>query len=147
MAAYRGCRAPHARSAQWQSHGPIQWVAILRRGTRPGGCVDRGIDHLGWRGVSNATPWAGRRLHFVGIGGGGMSGLARVARALGAEVSGSDRAPDSPYLRAAGIAVAAGHDAANVPDGAEVVVSSAIPPENPERVAARERGLRELHRA
>jgi UDP-N-acetylmuramate--alanine ligase len=76
-----------------------------------------------------------------------MSGLARVARALGAEVSGSDRAPDSPYLRGAGIEVAAGHDAANVPDGAEVVVSSAIAPENPERVAARERGLRELHRA
>jgi UDP-N-acetylmuramate--alanine ligase len=76
-----------------------------------------------------------------------MSGLARVARALGAEVSGSDRASDSPYLRDAGIKVSEGHDAANVPDGAEVVVSSAIPPENPEVVAARERGLRELHRA
>ena len=97
--------------------------------------------------MSTATPWAGRRLHFVGIGGAGMSGLARVARALGAEVSGSDRAADSPYLRDAGISVSEGHDAANVPDGAEVVVSSAIPPENPERVAARERGLPELHRA
>ncbi len=97
--------------------------------------------------MSTATPWVGRRLHFVGIGGAGMSGLARVARALGAEVSGSDRAADSPYLRDAGISVSEGHDAANVPDGAEVVVSSAIPPENPERVAARERGLRELHRA
>jgi len=92
-------------------------------------------------------PWAGRRLHFVGIGGAGMSGLAVVARALGAEVSGSDRAPDSPYLRSAGIVAAAGHDAAHVPEGAEVVVSSAIPPDNPERVAARERELRELHRA
>jgi UDP-N-acetylmuramate--alanine ligase len=97
--------------------------------------------------VSDATLWAGRRLHFVGIGGAGMSGLAVVARALGAEVTGSDRAPDSPYLRSAGIVAAAGHDAAHVPEGAEVVVSSAIPADNPERVAARERGLRELHRA
>jgi UDP-N-acetylmuramate--alanine ligase len=92
------------------------------------------------------TPWSGRRLHFVGIGGAGMSGLALVARELGAEVTGSDRAPDSPYLRRAGIAVAV-HDAANVPDDADVVVSSAIPPDNPERAIARERDQRELHRA
>jgi UDP-N-acetylmuramate--alanine ligase len=72
-----------------------------------------------------------------------MSGLAVVARELGAQVTGSDRAPDSPYLRSLGIAVAAGHGAANVPDGAEVVVSSAIPPDNPERGIA----ARELHRA
>jgi UDP-N-acetylmuramate--alanine ligase len=97
--------------------------------------------------MTDSTPWAGRKLHFVGIGGAGMSGLAVVARALGAQVTGSDRAPDSPYLRSAGIVAAAGHDAAHVPDGAEVVVSSAIPADNPERVAARERGLRELHRA
>src|SRR3954471_4442018 len=80
----------------------------------------------------------GRRLHFVGIGGAGMSGLALVAKALGAEVSGSDQA-DSPYcerLRAAGIEPVMGHDAANVPDGAEVVVSTAIPDDNPEVVAA-----------
>ncbi len=96
--------------------------------------------------MSDETPWAGRRLHFVGIGGAGMSGLARVARALGADVTGSDRAPDSPYLRDAGIEVNA-HDAANVPPGADVVVSSAIPADNPERVAAREQGLTELHRA
>jgi UDP-N-acetylmuramate--alanine ligase len=97
-----------------------------------------------------STDWAGRRLHFVGIGGAGMSGLALVAHALGASVTGSDRVGGSPYagpLRAAGIEPAVGHDAANVPDGAEVVVSSAIPPANPERAAARDRGLRELHRA
>jgi UDP-N-acetylmuramate--alanine ligase len=92
-------------------------------------------------------PWTGRRLHFVGIGGAGMSGLAVVARELGAQVTGSDRAPESPYLRRTGLVAAAGHDAAHVPDGAEVVVSSAIPPGNPERVAARAGGLRELHRA
>ena len=90
------------------------------------------------------TAWAGRRLHFVGIGGAGMSGLALVARTLGASVTGSDRA-DSPYcepLRAAGIEPAIGHDASNVPEGAEVVYSTAIPPENPERAT----GAPELHR-
>ena len=83
---------------------------------------------------------AGRRLHFVGIGGAGMSGLALVARALGANVTGSDRAAGSPYagtLRAAGIEPAVGHAAENVPEGAEVVVSSAIPADNPERAASR----------
>ena len=99
--------------------------------------------------MSERQPWAGRRLHLVGVGGAGMSGYALVARALGAEVSGSDRA-ESPYLvplRAEGIDVRIGHDAANVPDGAEVVRSTAIPPDNPERVAARERGLPDRSRA
>jgi UDP-N-acetylmuramate--alanine ligase len=97
-----------------------------------------------------STPWTGRRLHFVGMGGAGMSGLALVAHALGAQVTGSDRAPDSPYarpLREQGIVAAAGHDAAHVPPDAELVVSSAIAPDNPERAIARERGQRELHRA
>src|SRR5215204_2343336 len=79
-----------------------------------------------------------------------MSGLALVAHALGAAVTGSDRAGGSPYtgpLRALGVEPVAGHDAANVPAGAELVVSSAIPASNPERTAARDRGLRELHRA
>jgi UDP-N-acetylmuramate--alanine ligase len=92
--------------------------------------------------------WAGRELHFVGIGGAGMSGLALVARSLGASVTGSDRA-ESPYfpeLRAAGVEPAVGHDAANVPAGAEVVVSTAIGEDNPELAVARERGLRVLHR-
>jgi UDP-N-acetylmuramate--alanine ligase len=97
-------------------------------------------------------PWSGRRLHFVGVGGAGMSGYARAAHALGALVSGSDRA-DSPYLerlRADGVLEASiGHAAANVPTGedVEVVYSSAVPRENPERAAARERGLRERPRA
>src|SRR3954471_14533339 len=85
------------------------------------------------------SPLAGRRLHFVGIGGAGMSGLALVARALGAEVTGSDRA-DSPYcarLRGEGIEPRIGHDAANLPDGVEVVISTAIPLDNPELAVAR----------
>ncbi len=91
------------------------------------------------------TTWAGRRLHFVGIGGAGMSGLALIAAALGAQVSGSDRAPSSytERLLEHGIEPVFGHAAANVPDGAEVVYSTAIPADNPERLAAGS----ELHRA
>jgi len=97
-------------------------------------------------------PWEGRRLHFVGVGGAGMSGYARAAHALGATVTGSDRA-ETPYLvrlREEGVLDAEmGHDAANLPAGADVelVHSSAIPFENPERMAARERGLPDRPRA
>jgi UDP-N-acetylmuramate--alanine ligase len=68
-----------------------------------------------------------------------MSGLALVAREWGADVGGSDRSRSSyvERLEAAGIPVVIGHDAANVPGGAEVIVSSAIPPDNPE-IAGRE---------
>ena len=89
-------------------------------------------------------PWAGRKLHFVGIGGAGMSGLALVARALGADVTGSDRA-DSSYcerLREHGVEPVIGHAAENVPEGAEVVVSTAIAGDNPETA-----GRDTLHRA
>jgi len=77
-----------------------------------------------------------------------MSGLALVAKQLGAEVSGSDRAQSSysERLRTAGIAPAIGHDAANVPEGGDVVVSTAIAESNPELARARELGLRVLHR-
>jgi UDP-N-acetylmuramate--alanine ligase len=95
------------------------------------------------------APFAGRTLHFVGIGGAGMSGLATVARSLGAQVSGSDQveSPVLERLRAAGIDAVAGHDAANLPAGAEVVVSTAIPEDNPELVAGRAAGAAILHRA
>jgi UDP-N-acetylmuramate--alanine ligase len=90
--------------------------------------------------------WSSRRLHFVGIGGAGMSGLALVAHALGARVTGSDRAESSysERLREHGIEPIVGHAAGNVPAAAEVVYSTAIPPDNPERQAARGRVL---HRA
>ncbi len=92
--------------------------------------------------------WGERRLHFIGIGGAGMSGLALVCHELGAEVTGSDRS-DSSYmerLRAAGLEPVVGHDAANLPEDAEVVVSSAIAEDNPELLLARERGLAVRHR-
>ncbi len=107
----------------------------------------RRAPHYGSRAMDE-PPFAGRTLHFVGIGGAGMSGLALVTRALGADVSGSDRAA-SPYdeqLRAAGIEPRLGHDAANLPSGAEVVVSTAIPDDNPELAAARAAGATVLHR-
>jgi UDP-N-acetylmuramate--alanine ligase len=92
--------------------------------------------------------WAGRRLHFIGIGGAGMSGLAVVCAGLGAEVTGSDRSESSylERLRAAGLEPTIGHDAANLPEGAEVVVSTAIAAENPELSLARERGQKVIHR-
>ncbi len=96
----------------------------------------------------SGSGWAERRLHFVGIGGAGMSGLALVCARLGAEVSGSDRS-DSSYmerLREAGLEPVVGHDAANLPQGAEVVVSTAIGADNPELALARERGVEPIHR-
>ena len=95
------------------------------------------------------APFAGRALHFVGIGGAGMSGLALVSKALGAEVSGSDQVESAALerLRAAGIEAVAGHDAANLPAAAEVVLSTAIPEHNPELAAARAAGATTLHRA
>ena len=102
--------------------------------------------------MSGERPWSGRRVHFVGVAGAGMSAYARAAHTLGAEVSGSDRAESvySAALAADGVLVATiGHGVENLPagDGVEVVCSSAIPPDNVERVAALERGLAVLSRA
>jgi UDP-N-acetylmuramate--alanine ligase len=94
------------------------------------------------------SDWSCRRLHFIGVGGAGMSGLALVCAELGTTVTGSDRS-DSSYmerLRAAGLEPRIGHDAANLPDGAEVVVSTAIGGDNPELALARERGIEPIHR-
>ena len=98
--------------------------------------------------MNEERPWTGRRLHFVAIGGAGMSGLALVAHRLGAEVTGSDRAESSylARLRAAGLAPRVGHDADAVPPDAEVVVSTAVGADNPELARARERGQRVVHR-
>jgi len=81
-----------------------------------------------------------RRVHFIGIGGVGMSGIAEVLHNLGYTVSGSDRAasPTARRLQGLGITVHIGHAAANVGDADVVVTSSAIPRDNPELLAARE---------
>jgi UDP-N-acetylmuramate--alanine ligase len=90
-----------------------------------------------------------QRVHLVGIGGAGMSGIARVLAARGASVSGSD-ARDSralAALRALGVRVHVGHAADNLGDCEVVVTSTAVRATNPEVVAARERGLPVLRRA
>lgn len=89
-------------------------------------------------------------VHVVGVGGAGMSAIAAVLAAMGHRVSGSDlkdgRSLDR--LRAEGVTVHVGHDAANLPEGVDLVaVSTAIPATNPEVVAATERGVRVLRRA
>ncbi|MEX0815468.1 MAG: UDP-N-acetylmuramate--L-alanine ligase [Dongiaceae bacterium] len=88
-------------------------------------------------------------LHFVGIGGIGMSGIAEILRNLGYQVQGSDRADGANVkrLRGLGVPVAIGHRAENLGEAAVVVVSSAIKPDNPEVVAARARLLPVVRRA
>jgi UDP-N-acetylmuramate--alanine ligase len=89
------------------------------------------------------------KVHFIAIGGAGMSGIARIMLARGVTVSGSDSAatPLLDELAAAGARVAVGHAAGNLGDADTVVVSTAIRPDNPELVEAQRRGLRILHRA
>jgi len=89
------------------------------------------------------------RVHFVGIGGAGMSGIARIMLARGTEVSGSDSAASAAIdeLAALGARVHTGHAAGQLGDADTVVVSSAIRDGNPELAEARRRGLRVLHRA
>src|SRR5690606_6430128 len=87
--------------------------------------------------------------HFIGIGGSGMSGLARMFLDAGIRVSGSDRS-DSDNLRAlaaAGATVHVGHDAAHLGDADTVMHTGAIWPENPEFVTAKQRGLHVIHRS
>ena len=90
-----------------------------------------------------------KRIHFVGIGGSGMSGIAEVLVNLGYGVSGSDIASNSATERLAklGAGVAIGHAAEHVADADAVVVSTAVKPDNPEVVAARERRIPVVPRA
>jgi UDP-N-acetylmuramate--alanine ligase len=90
-----------------------------------------------------------RRIHFVGIGGIGMSGIAELLANLGYEVSGSDvRTSDvTSRLASLGVRVQSGHDPAHVGDADVVVVSSAVQPDNPEVVEARRRSIPVIPRA
>jgi UDP-N-acetylmuramate--alanine ligase len=88
-------------------------------------------------------------LHFVGIGGSGMSGIARLFIAAGHRVSGSDRSENhnTEALRALGATVTIGHDAANLGDADALVFTTALWPDNPEYLLAQQRGLPLLHRS
>jgi UDP-N-acetylmuramate--alanine ligase len=87
--------------------------------------------------------------HFVGVGGAGMSGIAKVLHDRGVVVTGSDMKMSryAAALAQAGVSVSIGHDAANLGDPEVVVVSSAIPDDNPEVVEARRRGIPVWQRA
>ena len=92
------------------------------------------------------------RVHFTGIGGAGMSGIARIMLARGIGVSGSDAVPSALLddLNAHGARVYLGHAPANLGDlgaGDTLVLSSAIRPDNPELAEATRRGMRVMHRA
>ena len=90
-----------------------------------------------------------RRVHFVGIGGAGMGGIAEVLHTLGLEVTGSDCAAGgmTAHLRGLGVHVDIGHDPAHVAGANAVVVSAAIGPDNPEVVEARRRHIPVVPRA
>ncbi|MEO6565244.1 MAG: UDP-N-acetylmuramate--L-alanine ligase [Casimicrobiaceae bacterium] len=90
-----------------------------------------------------------KRLHFVGIGGAGMSGIAEVLATQGFTVSGSDLAESAATRRLAslGVHIAIGHAAANIAHADAVVVSTAVAADNPEVLAARERGIPVVPRA
>ncbi len=89
------------------------------------------------------------RVHFVGIGGSGMSGIARMMHGAGVRVSGSDRSASyaTEALEQLGIPVAIGHDAANVGDADTLVVTGALWQDNPEYRLALSKGLPVLHRS
>ncbi|MBD0735086.1 UDP-N-acetylmuramate--L-alanine ligase [Streptomyces sp. CBMA29] len=100
--------------------------------------------------MSPSVPPAMDRPHFIGIGGAGMSGIAKILAQRGARVAGSDsrESETAGALRALGVTVHIGHDAAHLAqDATAVVVSSAIRAENPELAAARERGIPVVHRS
>ena len=88
-------------------------------------------------------------LHFTGIGGIGMSGIAEILFELGYQVQGSDSSENANVrrLRDKGIKVICGQAAENVADTSIVVISTAIKPDNPEVMAARERFIPIVHRA
>ncbi|MFC3301320.1 UDP-N-acetylmuramate--L-alanine ligase [Parvularcula lutaonensis] len=94
-------------------------------------------------------PFPVGRIHFVGIGGIGMSGIARIMHNLGYEVSGSDIAESDiiERLREKGIEVKIGHDAAHVEGAAAVVISTAIRQSNPEVAEARAQHIPVVRRA
>ena len=90
-----------------------------------------------------------RKIHFIGIGGAGMSGIAEVLLNLGYQISGSDLADSATLRRLAGLGIEThvGHTAGNVKDADAVVTSTAVKSDNPEVLAARERHIPIVPRA
>ena len=89
------------------------------------------------------------QVHFIGIGGSGMSGIARILIGMGHKVTGSDvrTSPNIVTLEALGAMIAIGHDEANLGEANTVVVTSALWPNNPEYLLAKKRNLPVIHRS
>jgi UDP-N-acetylmuramate--alanine ligase len=98
---------------------------------------------------SVAIPKELGHVHFIGIGGSGMSGIARLVLGMGNGVSGSDvrESPNIKALRELGAEITIGHDAANLNNPDTVVFTSALWPNNPEYLKAKELGIPTLHRS
>ena len=98
-----------------------------------------------------SDPWMRRikRIHFVGVGGVGMGGIAEVLHVLGFDVSGSDRGENAMTrrLQGLGVTVHVGHEAAHADDCDVLVYSTAVPADNPELVRAHERHVPVIPRA
>ncbi|MBQ4471757.1 MAG: UDP-N-acetylmuramate--L-alanine ligase [Alphaproteobacteria bacterium] len=92
--------------------------------------------------------WPFKKIHFVGIGGIGMSAVAEMVQALGVEVQGSDKSENDNVrrLKEKGMTIFKGHDAANI-QGAEAVIYSTATKNNPEVIAAKEQGIPVGHRS
>lgn len=90
-----------------------------------------------------------KRLHFVGIGGAGMSGIAEILQAMQFAITGSDIADSETidHLRGLGIPIQIGHEAGHVTGADVVVISSAVTADNPEVVAANDNGIPVIRRA
>ena len=143
------------RDAGAANHRAGERCAAARRDG--GGCAAAGEARRGKGDCGSRVPAAGailmlgrtRRIHFVGIGGIGMSGIAELLANLGYEVSGSDakRSKVTDRLEQLGVRFFVGHDAANVGQSDVVVVSSAIRAGNPETAEAVRRQIPVIPRA
>ena len=139
-----------ARLAEWlgaQDRGRLLRMAVAARALRKTGATRR-VAELCLE-LADAMKHKVKRVHFVGIGGAGMSGIAEVLANQGYQVSGSDLAasPVTRRLAGMGVRIAIGHVAGNVAGADAVVVSTAVPADNPEVVAAREQGIPVVPRA
>src|SRR5438105_7436906 len=103
----------------------------------------------GWGEGATSMKHAVKHIHFVGIGGSGMSGIAEILHNLGYKVSGSDQSESAvtQRLSSLGITVAIGHEAANIAGAGAVVTSTAVRGDNPEVIAARARHVPVVPRA
>src|SRR5688572_20624510 len=136
--------------ASWRSHGIPSAARRWRRPCEPGPHLMR--RHASPTASSNSRAIVlgkTQRVHFVGIGGIGMSGIAELLANLGYEVSGSDakQSESTDRLASLGVRVSVGHRAENVGDADVVVFSSAVRYDNPELVIAQERRITIIPRA